>query len=236
MRQVVVVVGIAALHLSCIEAPDPMVPVGGDVQEADETGHGSGLPDTEGDGLVGDDASSGDTPAEAFPSGPTCYDALYCLMDLKNWTPGKPTTATDCTKNISVYEMGQIDALLSCVDASCVKEFEAWEEGGSTELALLYACMIDFCSEPAAVCIGGHGEVDCGEAIKCLMGCSPLDTDCTIPCLKNTSQNIDHPELDHSVKTGKTLDCVLKECGGMEKLPACDYPTKCVLKCPEFLR
>jgi hypothetical protein len=122
--------------------------------------------------------------------------------------------------------MAQVDALLACVDEKCKAEFDAFDQGGAGELGLLYLCLIEKCSSPAAVCIGGEGTGDCGEALYCMSACSPLDQGCTVPCLQATSE-------EQSQKTGKFLQCVFETCT-LQTLPVCDIPTSCVLKCPEL--
>lgn len=161
------------------------------------------------------------------PAGPTCAESLQCLVDLKNWEPGKPLDQGACLEGISDDEMEQVDGLLSCVDTNCLAEFEAFDGGGDTELTALYLCMIDKCATSISVCIGGQGEDNCADAIFCLNGCNPVDMTCTIPCLEDTDE-------EQSLKAGKFLQCALDACGGMEQLPACDIPMSCGLKCPEL--
>jgi hypothetical protein len=161
------------------------------------------------------------------PDGPTCAEGLQCLVDLKNWEPGQPLDQGACLEGISDGEMEQVDGLLTCVDDNCIAEFEAFEDGGDTELAALYLCMIDKCATDISVCIGGQGEENCADAIFCLSACNPLDMICTIPCLENTTE-------EQSEKAGKFLQCALDDCGGMEQLPACDISMACGLKCPEL--
>ncbi len=179
--------------------------------------------------VAGDTASPEVAPDESAPeiaAGPTCYEGLHCLVDMKTWSPGKPIPQGGCLEGISDAEMTQVDDLLSCVDSKCTAEFEAFDKGGAGELALLYVCIIEKCSSAAAICIGGQGDKDCGDALYCMSACSPLDQECTIPCLAATSEA-------QSEKTGKFLDCVFKSCA-LESLPTCDIPTACVLKCPEL--
>jgi len=166
-------------------------------------------------------------PEVSLPAGPTCAESLQCLVDMKNWQPGEPFDQGACLEGINDGEMEQVDDLLSCVDEKCVAEFEAFEDGGDAELATLYLCMIDNCATPISVCIGGHGEESCADAIFCLSACNPLDVTCTIPCLEGTDEV-------HSEKAGKFLQCALDDCGGMEALPACDISMACGLKCPEL--
>lgn len=173
------------------------------------------------------DNAATDTEPEVV-AGPACHEALTCLVDMKNWQPGMPLSSDECMAGINDLEMQQADDLLNCVDEKCVDEFDAWDNGGQVELAMLYLCMIDNCPQENTVCIGGHGEDDCGDAVMCLTACpDPMDTGCTVPCLESTTE-------EHSVKAGKFLKCVMDACGGMEELPACDIPLSCGLKCPEL--
>jgi hypothetical protein len=196
---------LASLTAGCMDEPAPWSP--------DETSQ--------------EDAVS-DAAAEAVPAGRSCYDALHCLLDLKNWRPGMPTSRGDCTKDMSADEISQSEKVLGCVDANCKAQFESWRDGTGSELGLLYLCMIDKCTVEAAVCIGGHGKKDCGDAVLCLQKCTdPLNQDCTIPCLEDTTE-------EQSGKTGNILKCVLEDCGGYEELPGCTYDYLCGQYCMEI--
>ncbi|MFH1531501.1 MAG: hypothetical protein ABIK09_12305 [Pseudomonadota bacterium] len=159
--------------------------------------------------------------------GPTCYEALTCLVDLKNWTGGPPPSESDCLQGIDDQEMGDVDALLGCLDTQCAGEFVAFEEGGDLELGALYLCLINHCAEPASVCIGGQGEDSCGDALWCLAGCNPYAQGCTTSCIAQTSQA-------QAEKTGKFLQCVLDVCPLAEFEMDC-VPASCALKCPEVI-
>jgi hypothetical protein len=164
---------------------------------------------------------------ETNEPGPTCYEGLQCLIDMKNWQPGMPLDEGECLEGISDTEMGEVDVLLTCVDEQCLTEFEAFENGGTAQLAALYLCEIDNCTEQSSVCIGGQGEDNCSDAVMCLTACGPADMDCIVPCLENTTH-------EQSVKTGKFLKCIIDDCGGLKQVPECDYPLSCGLKCPEL--
>lgn len=166
-----------------------------------------------------------DTPTG---EGPTCFEALTCLVDLKNWSGGEVIPSeSDCLDDIDDQEMGDVDALLSCVDAKCSEEFVAFEGGGDLELGALYLCIMEDCAESAAVCIGGQGEDDCSDALWCLAGCNPYAQGCTTGCIAETSQT-------QAEKTGKFLQCVLDVCPLADFQMSC-VPASCALKCPELI-
>ncbi|MBM4352402.1 MAG: hypothetical protein FJ109_01180 [Deltaproteobacteria bacterium] len=168
-----------------------------------------------------------DTASEEVFAGPTCYEGLQCLVDMKTWTPGKPIPQGGCLEGISESEMAQVDDLMGCVGDHCKAEFEAFDQGGAAQLSLLYVCLIEKCALPTAVCIGGHGDKNCADALYCMAACPPLDQGCTIPCLQPTS-------VAQSQKTGKFLDCVFQECT-LQTLSGCDAMTSCaVFNCMEL--
>jgi hypothetical protein len=161
-------------------------------------------------------------------TGPTCYEALTCLVDLKNWSGGEVLPSeSDCLEGIGDLEMGDVDAVLGCVDSQCADAFVAFEAGGDLELGALYLCLINNCAIPASTCIGGQGQDDCGEALWCLAGCDPFNQGCTTSCIAETSQ----PQAE---KTGKFLQCVLDACP-LEDFEMDCVPTSCALKCPEVI-
>lgn len=182
-----------------------------------------------------DTAAALDTPGntdlspDTLPGdGPTCYEALTCLVNLKNWSGGEAIPSeSDCLAGIGDVEMGDVDGVLGCVDTQCADEFIAFEDGGDLELGALYLCLINRCALPTSVCIGGQGEDDCGEALWCLAGCDPFNQGCTTACIADTSQA-------QAEKTGKFLECVLDACP-LEDFDMDCVPTSCALKCPEVI-
>ncbi|MBM4372111.1 MAG: hypothetical protein FJ098_10685 [Deltaproteobacteria bacterium] len=185
---------------------------------------------TGGDGSPPDLARPAPDTGEEGPTGPgpTCFEGLTCLVDLKNWRGGGLPERSDCLVGMGSGEMDGVDAVLGCVDAFCTAEFEAFEEGGDLELGALYLCIMERCAEPAASCIGGHGQDDCGDALWCLAGCNPFAQLCTTGCLESTSP-------DQAEKTGRFLQCVFDACALEDLGSTCDVPTACALKCPEVL-
>lgn len=181
--------------------------------------------DTAGQDAVADTAGQ-DAVADTAPPGPTCYQGLSCLVEQKQWSPGDPIPQGDCLENMSDGEMTQVDAVLACVDLKCLAEYDAWyASGGAADLSALYLCLVEKCPASTAVCAGGHGDKDCGDALYCMAACPPLDQSCTVPCLEQTSEA-------QSVKTGAFLECVFAACT-LSEIPAC-IPNSCVLKCPEL--
>ncbi len=188
--------------------------VGGGSEDTNAAADTAGAPD-----------AAPDTPAGI---GPTCYEALTCLVDLKNWAGGPvQPSESDCLEGIADLEMGDVDSVLVCMESQCADEFVAFEDGGDLELGALYLCLIDNCAEPAATCIGGQGEDDCGDALWCLAGCDPFNQGCTTGCISETSQS-------QAEKTGKFLQCVLDVCP-LEDFEMDCVPTSCALKCPEVI-
>ncbi len=159
--------------------------------------------------------------------GPTCHEALICLVNLKNWNGGPVPTQSDCLVDINHEEMDDVDGVLSCIEAQCSAEFEAFDLGGQAELGALTLCLVEHCAEPYALCAGGQGDDDCGDALWCLAGCNPLDPDCTSGCIAGTSQ-------DQAAKTGKFLNCVLDKCP-LDNFEVSCVPTTCALLCPEVI-
>ncbi len=187
--------------------------------------------------IAGDIDDSGSGAETAAPdtapelpavTGPTCFEALTCLVDMKNWQGGPIPSESDCLQAIDDEEMGDVDALLGCMDTQCTDEFTAFDSGGDLELGALYLCIIERCAEPTAICIGGQGEDDCGDALWCLAGCNPYAQGCTTACISETSQA-------QAEKTGRFLQCVLDVCPLAEVGTTCDVPTACALKCPEII-
>ncbi len=168
-------------------------------------------------------------PDTSTGEGPSCYEALTCLVDLKNWHGGPVgPSESDCLEGISDTEMDDVDAYLGCVEARCSAEFVAFEAGGDAELDILYLCVMEKCAETTALCIGGQGQADCGDAIWCLADCDPYMYNCTTACIAETSEA-------QAEKTGKFLQCVLDVCPLAEVGTTCDVPTACALKCPEVI-
>lgn len=218
---------------------------GGDLGSLSDTTVGDAGSDDVGTTFVGPatdagvaDASGGakdagapakDTAASQDAGGsPTCYEALNCLLEKKEWTPSKPPPEDGaCMKGMVESETKQADELVACVHTECKTQFEAWESGGPTELNALYGCMIEKCALPLAVCVGGEGDKKCGEAVKCLQACPPLDKTCTVPCLRPTTDY-------ESEKTGKILACVLKKCP-LDTLATCKPDSGCIVHCMSFI-
>ena len=200
----------------------------GDAVAAADTGDPDSAGNSAGDSAAAADTGpTGNADADAGTPGKLCGEVLKCVLTAKSWKPGKPVPKdTTCTKGVVGQEATDLDALLGCADKGCVKEVDAWDKGGDAQLPALYACLIDNCANPLAVCVGGQGKGNCGDALKCLNKCTPTDRACTLPCMENTTGA-------QAIKAGAFLQCVLDGCGGLAKLPACDIPLTCGLKCPE---
>lgn len=170
------------------------------------------------------DAGAADTGAVDAGGSPTCFEALDCLLKKKLWKPGDtlPTTG-DCMSGIEDSEAMEADALLGCVKTACKTEFDAFYEGTQAQLPALYACMIEQCSKPIAVCVGGEGKATCVESLQCMQKCTPLDDTCTLPCLKSTTPY-------QSQKTGGVLECIFKDCK-LATLSLCPVLQTCGAQC-----
>ena len=164
-----------------------------------------------------------DLSAEEVAQGKNCYEALTCLTEYKEWTPGTSLPETPCLEGIEEPEMIQVDGVNGCMHQQCNDEFEAWKAGGAGDESLLYLCLIEKCSDPSAVCIGGQGEDTCADALKCMAKCQPLDQECTVPCLVETSDY-------QSEKTGKFLECVFASCALSDLGNCSDVQTDCAME------
>ena len=174
-----------------------------------------------------DTSAAPDTSAPDTSASKSCGQVLQCVLTAKSWQPGKPVPKDiACFNGVAAEATTELDTLLTCADGGCAQQVDAWDKGGDAELAALYACLIDQCPAPLAVCAGGQGKGDCGQALKCLGKCKPTDRACTLPCIADTTP----PQAS---KTGAFLQCVLKACGGLANVPVCDIPLSCGLKCPE---
>ncbi len=222
------VVGLLALLSGC----------GNTVPPASEFGNADGATGADqgtiGDSVVADtDKTTADTaakdddvttpPEDVASAAPTCFEALNCMLEKKEWTPGKPPPKDgSCMKGMVDEETLQADELVGCVQTKCETEFDAWDTGGAPQLNALFGCMIEQCAEPLAVCVGGEGKEDCAYAVKCLQACPPLDKACTVPCMQPTT----HVQ---SQKTGKLLACIFEKCT-LAGLATCTPDTTCVIK------
>ena len=174
-----------------------------------------------------DTAVAGDSQADA-QSGPSCQQALDCLIAAKQWQPGKPPPQlASCTKGISAAESAEMDSLLGCIDQNCAKELDIWDKGGATELQALHVCLIGKCPVPVTACMGGHGADNCATALKCMLGCMPTDESCNTKCLQPTSD-------EAAKKAGNFLTCVFANGCSPDKMASCTIPLSCGLKCPEL--
>ena len=168
------------------------------------------------------DAGTSDAGAPDAGASPTCFEALNCLLEKKQWTPGKaPPKDGSCMAGMVDDEAMQSDALVGCVQTTCKTEFDAWDKGGAGQLNSLYGCMIEKCAEPLATCVGGEGDKNCADAVKCLQACPPLDKECTVPCMRPTSAY-------QSKKTGKLLACVFQKCT-LATLTTCPIDQSCAI-------
>jgi hypothetical protein len=223
----IILLTISLMAGACVESPDPWKPDGGpadtllqEVAAADVRA----VPET----------TAAETTAEVVPEvavpEPTCFEALDCLVQKKEWTVGSPFPEGDCTEGMSEEQTAEMDALLLCVAESCQANYDAWlaASPGGPELGLLYGCLIESCSKTIAVCVGGGGGGDCGDALYCLKDCaSPMDQECSLACLGNTTDT-------QSAKTGSFLECVFKSCT-LQEFSMCgmDVFMGCGLFCPE---
>lgn len=174
-----------------------------------------------------DTADTADALADA-PSGPSCQQALDCLIAAKQWQPGKPPPQlASCTKDISAGESAEMDALLGCIDQNCAKELDTWDKGGAAELQALHVCLIGKCPVPVTACMGGHGADNCATALKCMLTCMPTDESCNTKCLQPTSD-------EAAKKAGNFLTCVFSNGCSPDKMATCTIPLSCGLKCPEL--
>jgi hypothetical protein len=174
-----------------------------------------------------DNAVAADTQGDA-PSGPSCQQALDCLVAAKQWQPGKPPPQlASCTKDISAAESAEMDGLLGCIDQHCAKELDTWDKGGVAELQALHVCMIGKCPTHVTACMGGHGADNCATALKCMLSCMPTDESCNSKCLQPTSD-------EASKKAGNFLTCVFANGCSPDKMATCTIPLSCGLKCPEL--
>ena len=162
------------------------------------------------------------SPAEVL-SGKNCYEAITCLTEYKEWTPGAALPETPCLEGIEEEEMIQVDGVNDCMHQECNDELEAWKVGGAGEESILYLCLIEKCSNPSSVCIGGQGEDTCADALKCMALCQPLDEECTVPCLVETSDY-------QSEKTGKFLECLFASCALSELGNCYEVQTTCAMQ------
>ena len=161
-------------------------------------------------------------PTDTAAKGATCYEALNCLLEKKQWRPGKPPPKDGtCMAGMVDEEAMQSDALVGCVQTACKAEFDAWDTAGATKLDQLFGCMIEKCTEPLATCVGGEGQKSCADAVKCLQACPPLDKTCTVPCMQPTSPY-------QSTKTGKLLACFFKTCT-LATLATCAKDQNCAI-------
>ena len=187
----------AVLAVACMEKPAPWQP--GDVAGEEEAAES-------------DDEEGGEDAAE----GPSCHQALQCLVDMKNWKPGMPADPAVCVEEISETESDQAGALLECVEEKCGLEFDAWDESEREgDLSALYGCMIERCAVPITVCVGGEGKKTCLNVLICLAACDdPLDVDCNLGCLKQADDT-------QAQKVGEAVQCAMDECGGIKGLADC---------------
>lgn len=172
--------------------------------------------------------AAAETAADQTAAGPSCQQALDCLIAAKAWQPGKPPPQLGtCTKGMNSAETAEMDALLGCIDQHCAKELDAWDKGGGAELPPLQLCLVGKCSAPVATCMGGHGNHSCATALKCMMTCSPTDQTCSSTCLAPTTE-------EGSKKAGNFLACVFTSGCTPDKMATCNIPLSCGLKCPEL--
>ena len=85
------------------------------------------------DSAVAADAGPVDAgPADVAVAGATCYAALNCLLEKKQWRPGKaPPKDGTCMAGMEDEETMQSDALVGCVQTACKAQFDAWDSGGA---------------------------------------------------------------------------------------------------------
>lgn len=205
MKRLTVLVALLMLLVGCVKSPEPWKPDGKSAEVLVEdfvSADASATLDTLSDELLPE------LVADVELASPTCFEALQCLMDKKEWAVGDEIPQDDCTGNMSEEQTMETDALLGCMSAQCQSEYDAWRSAGpgAAELDALYACLIGFCARTIAVCVGGNGTGDCADALYCLNLCSgPQDMECNLGCLENTSDY-------QSGKTGDFLECIVGEC------------------------
>lgn len=193
----------------------------------DTTGDTGGNTGGETAGSAGDSSGVGDSAPDAA-SGPSCQQALDCLIAAKQWQPGKPPPQlASCTKDMSAAESAEMDGLLACIDANCAKELDTWDKGGAAELSALHVCLIGKCPAAVTSCMGGHGTATCATALKCMLTCMPTDEACNTGCLQPTSD-------EAAKKAGNFLTCVFANGCSPDKMASCTIPLSCGLKCPEL--
>ncbi len=169
------------------------------------------------------DSTATDVAEVEVVVGKNCYEAMTCLTEFKEWAPGISLPESPCLEGIEETEMIQVDGVNGCMHQHCNDEFEAWKVGGPGEESLLYLCLIEKCSNPSSVCIGGQGEDTCADALKCMAKCQPMDQECTVPCLVETSDY-------QSEKTGKFLECVFAECALSDLGDCYDVQSNCAMQ------
>jgi hypothetical protein len=218
------------LVTACVDSPDPWKPDGraSDVQSEEvTTGDSSGNLDTLVEELLPE------LVEEIALASPTCFEALECLMNKKEWKVGEEFPDGECTDNMTQAQTIETDALLGCMSLECQPEYDGWRAAGpgAGELSTLYGCLINSCAKPISVCVGGEGTGDCGDALWCLNDCSnPMDQECNLACLADTDDY-------QSGKTGDFLECIFAECPFTTDFNyECVYQaasTKCIAKCFE---
>lgn len=172
------------------------------------------------------DSAAGD--ATGSPAGPSCQQALDCLIAAKQWQPGTPPPQlAACTKGMVAAERDEMDGLLGCIDLHCAKELDTWDKGGAAELPALQLCLSGKCPLAVSVCLGGHGAENCAKAIQCMASCLPTDQACNATCLAPTSDAA-------AAKAGQFFACVFASGCTPQTMATCTIPLSCGLKCPEL--
>lgn len=221
--------GVALAACAAAAGCSQQVPAANAFAQADAGAGDTGTVDANGGdtAAAGDAAGSADTAAD-IPAGPSCQQALDCLIAAKQWQPGKPPPQlASCTKDMTASESAEMDALLGCIDQHCAAQLDSWDKGGAAELQALHLCLIGKCPLPVTSCMGGHGAANCASALTCMLTCVPTDEGCNTKCLQPTSDSA-------AVKAGQFLACVFASGCTPDKMASCNIPLSCGLKCPEL--
>ena len=106
--------------------------------------------------------------------------------------------------------------LIQCMKNSSPEAQEMWVE-------MLACCEYDVLFSLMVQCVGGNGQLVCGEVLDCMTGCEPSDPGCFYACLGQTS-----PDEVEAVKG--YFECVEELCQP-ELMPNCPDLSDCTPIC-----